>query len=401
MNLLHVIRTMDPAWGGPVEGVSNFTYQARLRGHHAEVVCVDPPTSPWLKRSLVPVNAVGRGRLGHFGYNRRLDEWLDANLRRFDAVIVNGIWMYFSSAARRSALKAGLPYFVFTHGALDPWFAKHYPHKQVKKAAYWFLYESKVMRDAEAVLFTTREEKEVSHNAFWPYRCNAQVTGYGIQDPLPALELENSGNEARQMIEQIVPGVRGRKYILFLARVHEKKGIDLLLRAIANTRVEGHEYRFMIAGPGEPSYVAELKALAAKLGVSERVMWTGPLYAAQKWAAVRSADAYILPSHQENFGISVAEALACGVPVMITDRVNIWREIQAAGGGMIETDDVAGTTRMLQRWFAMQPEERQQMREQSRACFKEHFDIAKVSDQFFDLVQASVNARRQGVACAY
>ena len=399
MKLLHVIRTMDPAWGGPVEGVTNFTRQAVARGHHAEVVCLDPPASPWIKNVSVKVNALGNARYGNFGYSRRLDWWLQANAPRFDALIANGIWMYFSAATRRAALRAGVPYFVFTHGALDPWFAKHYPHKQVKKSIYWLLFEHQVLRDAEAVLFTTTEEKQLSQGAFWPYQCNALVTGYGVTDPLPVQELEVSSQQARLQLEELAPGIRGKKFILFLARLHEKKGIDLLLQAMARTRQQSSDYRFVIAGPGDPSYVASLKAQAASLHVDDITVWTGPLYAKTKWAAMRCADAYILPSHQENFGISVAEALACGVPVLITDKINIWREIQAAHGGLVEPDDTDGITRLLQRWFALNPQEKECMRESARACFQEHFDIAKVSGDFFDLVQNSLR-RRAGVACA-
>jgi glycosyltransferase involved in cell wall biosynthesis len=390
---------MDPAWGGPVEGVSNFTRQAQRRGHHAEVVCADHPTAPWLKSAPVKVNAVGPGRYGHYGYTHRLDEWLEANASRFDAIVVNGIWMYFSTAARRAALRAGVPYFLFVHGALDPWFARHYPHKQVKKTVYWLMFEHKVLRDAEAVLFTTMEEKEVSHGAFWPYRCNAKVTGYGVSDPLPEQEAQADEQQARLQVEQIAPDLQGRPFILFLARLHEKKGIDLLLKAIANNRRDFGNRRIVIAGPGDPAYVAQLKAKAAELHVNDLTIWSGPLYGNAKWAAVRSAEAYILPSHQENFGISVAEALACGVPVLITDRVNIWREIQAEKAGFVDTDDVEGVTRLLARWCSLGPAEAKSLRETARHCFLHNFDIAKVSGQFFDQVQAAVE-ERAGVVCA-
>lgn len=399
MNLLHVTGTMDPAWGGPVEGLANLTRQAHLRGHDAEIVCLDVPAAPWLRNLPVKVTALGPAHYGQFGYSRLLDRWLEAHLGRFDAVIVNGIWMYFSAAARRASLAAGIPYFLFTHGALDPWFKQRYPLKHLKKAAYWLLCERKVMRDAAAVLFTTREEKELAENAFWPYECNPQVTGYGIEDPLPAQELETSSQTARQQIEEIAPELRGHKFILFLARLHEKKGIELLLEAISRTRQNAGDYRFVIAGPGNPVYTAQLKAVAAKFGVQDLTVWGGPLYGSAKWAALRSAEAFVLPSHQENFGLSIAEALACAVPVLITRKVNIWREINAGEAGFVENDDASGVTRLLERWFSLSSEAALVMRARARQCFLTHFEITTASNRFFGLVE-SVRPERAGVACA-
>jgi hypothetical protein len=157
---------MDPAWGGPVEGVRNIADQALAMGHSLEITCLDPPQAPWLNDSRQHVNAIGPAVGGRFGYTPKLDAWLAKNINRFDVVIVNGIWMYFSAAARRAAIRANVPYFVFTHGALDPWFKHNYPLKQIKKQVYWSLFERKVLRDAAAVLFTTAEEQMVSEGAF-------------------------------------------------------------------------------------------------------------------------------------------------------------------------------------------------------------------------------------------
>lgn len=398
MKLLHVTGTMDPAWGGPVEGLMHFTRQAQLRGHDVEIVCLDTPSAGWLRDIPAKVHAIGPAQFGQFGYSKRLDHWLAAHVARFDALIVNGIWMYFSAAARRAAQASGVPYFLFTHGALDPWF-KRYRLKQIKKAVYWRLWEHKVMRDAAAVLFTTDEERRLAENAFHPYRCNAQVSGYGIADPLPAQELEWSAEAARRQMEAIVPAVRGRKYVLFLARLHEKKGIELLLEAIARTRTQSSDCRFVIAGPGDADYAARLQAFAKARGVDALTIWPGPLYGSAKWAALRSADAFILPSHQENFGVSLAEALACGTPVLTTEKVNTWQNVTATGAGLVEPDDTTGVTRLLERWYGLTDAAAQNMRRAARQCFLEHFEIGRTTGRFFELIESTLPACA-GVACA-
>ena len=384
MNILHVIRTMDPAWGGPVEGLKNIAVQAGVSGHSLEITCLDSPDAPWLKTKEARVNAVGPGNFGKFGYSRRLDSWLAANVSRFDVVVANGIWMYFSAAVRRASMRAGIPYFVFTHGALDPWFKQEYPLKQIKKQMYWNLFEHKVLRDATAVLFTTAEEQMVSHGAHWPYKCNPKVVGYGIGDPFISKVRSIDQGEARQKLDLALPELGGRQFLLFLARVHEKKGIDLLLQAIARNGDKYQEQAFVIAGPGKQSYISELKAMAVQLGLEKRVIWAGPLYGEIKWAAIREAEAYVLPSHQENFGISVAEALACSVPVLITNKVNIWREVVSEGGGLAENDDVSGISRLLEQWSVLRPEQRVSMRSHARRCFLDHFEITKTSVNLFN-----------------
>jgi glycosyltransferase involved in cell wall biosynthesis len=299
--------------------------------------------------------------------------------------------MYFSAAVRRAAVRSSVPYFVFTHGALDPWFQRRYPHKQAKKAAYWLLFEHKVMRDAAAVLFTTEEERLLSRGAFWPYQCKEQVTGYGIADPALAPGGSTDFKQAKQALNCAFPALASRKFLLFLARIHEKKGIDILLYALANCREQFRDHALVIAGPGQDNYVMELKRLAARLGISRDLVWTGPLYREMKWAAIRSAEAYILPSHQENFGISVVEALACGVPVLITDKVNIWREVLACRAGFAESDNVAGITRLLKKWAEQPTVQIASMHTNARRCFCNQFDVVKTSSNLFALLEQHIN----------
>jgi glycosyltransferase involved in cell wall biosynthesis len=377
---------MDPAWGGPVEGLKNIAAQAKAAGHKLHITCLDAPDAPWLKNLEMHVNAIGLGKFGKFGYTRRLDFWLRENIQRFDVVVVNGIWMYFSAAVRRAAIRAKVPYFVFTHGALDPWFKRHYPTKQIKKQVYWSLFEHQVLRDADAVLFTTFEEEAVSRGAFWPYRCNSKVVGYGIGDPFISKVTTKDRHEAQGRLRSALPALGDRKFLLFLARVHEKKGIDLFLQAIARNRENYRQHALVIAGPGDHAYVSELKRMGEQLGLEKQLIWAGPLYGEAKWSALMEAEAYVLPSHQENFGISVVEALACSVPVLITDKVNIWREIVTDGAGFAEPDDVSGVSLLLEKWSHLDTKQRASMRDRARQCFLDRFDIAQTSSNLFSVL---------------
>ncbi len=387
MRILHVIRTLNPAWGGPVEGLRNLTAQARRRGHDPEIVCADEPGARWLSEWSVKVHVVGPAQLGIYGITKNLDEWLRANLRRFDVIVVHGIWMYFSYAVWKATRRVDVPYFLFIHGALDPWFRRTYPLKHLKKLAYWKLFEHKVLRDARLVLYTTEEEMILADRAFLPWRSRSAVSGYGIA-PLALPEVFDKQQVIRNLTASH-PGLRNRKFILFLARIHEKKGIDLLLKAFAAARGCLPAIALVIAGPGEEKTLCRLRQLASSLELAEDVVWTGPLYGEAKRDTLRAAEAYVLPSHQENFGISVVEALACGTPVLISDKVNIWREIRNSNCGIVAPDDVPGTTCLLHQWAARTTGERHQMAIDAKRCFSHNFDLDVTSERFFSLLASN------------
>jgi glycosyltransferase involved in cell wall biosynthesis len=131
----------------------------------------------------------------------------------------------------------------------------------------------------------------------------------------------------------------------------------------------------LMAGPDQTGWMAQLQAQAQSLGVAERITWPGMLQGDMKWGAFYASEAFVLPSHQENFGIVVAEALGCGLPVLISDKVNIWREIAADGAGIVNTDTVDGTVQTLQRWLAMDAQERQNMAQQARLTFEQRYTV--------------------------
>ena len=137
------------------------------------------------------------------------------------------------------------------------------------------------------------------------------------------------------------PQLRGKRLLLFLGRLHEKKGCELLLEAFVAARNSADvdpSLHLVMAGPcADQKYLEHLKRLAAE---NSAVTFTGMLAGSSKWGALSAADAFILPSHQENFGIAVVEALACGTPVLISKEVNIWREIDADQAGYAEDDDL-------------------------------------------------------------
>jgi len=152
--------------------------------------------------------------------------------------------------------------------------------------------------------------------------------------------------------------------------------------------------RIVMAGPAEHAYGQEMLKLNRELGLDDVTTWTGMISGDVKWGAFRASDAFILPSHQENFGIAVAEAMACSVPVLISNQVNIWREIQQSQGGLVEQDTHAGTERLLTRWLATPPEQWAQMRVNARQCFLQRFLIDRTAESFIEAMEVFGMRRR-------
>ena len=233
---------MNPRQGGPCQGIRNSSSAWQRLGIVNEVVCLDDPTEPFLVEDDFPVHAIGASK-GPSAYNAKLFPWLLENLCSFDVILVHGLWQYHGYAVRK-ALKVlrkkllltnptdcKLPkLFVMPHGMLDPYFqtAPSRRLKAVRNWIYWKFIESKLINQADGVLFTCEEELRLARSTFSNYKPKKELNvGYGIAEPLrftPAIE--------KAFLDRC-PTVRSRPYILFISRIHEKKGLDLLLTAYA------------------------------------------------------------------------------------------------------------------------------------------------------------------------
>ena len=386
VKILHIIHSANPANGGPIEGVKQLAAALSKLGAEVEVVSLDGPDAPWLKDFPLPIHALGPS-YSSFGYSPKLIPWLKAHFRDYSVIVVNGLWQFNGFAAWRVLRKAETPYFVFAHGMLDPWFKRQYPLKHLKKWLYWPWGQYRVLRDAAGVLFTCTEAKLLARQSFWLYRCNERVVNYGTKG------WQGDGEIQKRAFLEKFPLLTGRRIILFLARIHEKKGGDLLINAFHRflSETPGSDFQLVLAGPSDNPYGHKLRKMASNLGVEDRITWTGMLEGDLKWGAFQASEVFILPSHQENFGIAVAEALSASVPVLISNKVNIWREIDGEKAGLIENDDLEGTLALLRRWNALSECEQVEMRKNARHCFLEHFDIMRAAKSLLEIYSEALN----------
>ena len=378
MKILHVIPSLSPSSGGPPEALRHLAKAYGEVGVDVQIACQDDPAAPYLTNFSVPVHAIGTSG-STYGYSRELLRWLRQNVTRFDGVVINGLWT-FHGLATAIAARGRVPYVIFTHGMLDPWFKHQYPLKHLKKYAYWPA-QYWVLRQAETVMFTSKLERDLARQSFWPNHWNSLVVPYGTGEP-PADTLTQS-----EALYGKLPQLRGRRYVLFLSRIHEKKGCDLLIDAFARVAPRHPDVDLVIAGPDQVGLQAKLQRQAEELGIATRIHWPGLLTGDPKWGALRNCDAFILPSHQENFGVVVAEALACGRPVLISNQVNIWPEIEQEKIGVIASDTLAGTEELLSRWLALDDTQRNAMIARTTEVFRRRYSMRSCAMAIKELFQ--------------
>lgn len=371
LRILHIVDTLSQERGGPPTMVRMLAKSYPRAGVLVEVICLDDPHAPFLRDFPCVVHALGQSYLGRFAFSPRLWRWLLANAGRYDAIVMNGVWTFPGLSLYWVTRRTHTRYGIFAHGALDPWFNRQYRIKHLKKMLYWPL-QYAVLHHATAVFFTTVTERDLASTSFRPNTWNGVVIPYGICDPEE--DVGDASLQTRTFYDRF-PHLRGRRFLLFLGRIHEKKGCDLLLEAFARNVATAPDLDLVMAGPDQEGMQSRLESRASQLGVADRIHWTGMIGGELKWGALRACEAFVLPSHQENFGIAVVEALAVSRPVLISNQVNIWQQILEDRVGFVEEDTLPGTVELLRRWFASVPSERNEMASRARRCFLSRFSI--------------------------
>ena len=386
MKILRVIRTMDPASGGMAEGIRQIVPNLNGHGVSTTVISLDDPRETWLANQGFDCHGLGPVA-GEYGYRRGLPARIYKFAQAHDVVIIDGIWHHHSFATWRALRGSSVPYYVYPHGMLDSWFKRTYPLKHLKKWIYWPWADYRVLRDAKAVLFTSNQEQISARESFWLYQAKEIVSGYGTSPPP-----NNAGSQLELLFERF-PQLQGKRIILFMGRIHPKKGVDILIEAFEQVANKDQRLHLLIAGPDEVGLKTKLIKRADALGIAERVTWAGMLRGGLKWGAYSCAELFCLPSHQENFGVAVAEALACGLPVAISAPVNISPEVLEASAGLVFNDNTKSLKNCLLQWLAIGDLDRSKMGLNARQLFIDRFDMARVCVKLISILENHANTR--------
>lgn len=367
--------------------IRNFAPWFTGQGNSLDIVCLDDPNSEYLARETCRIYALGKG-LGSWNYHSALTPWFNRHLQEYDAVILNGLWQFQGFALWRSARRIKQPaYHIFPHGMLDPWFQSTSvrPFKALRNWILWKVFQNRVVHDAAGLLFTCEEERHLASQPFRPYSPKREeVVGLGLPEPP---EYQESMKDA---FRERCSEVDGKGYLLFMGRIHPKKGVDLLIKAYSVlNRSIGNSLapNLVIAGPGlESEYGRRMRKLSLAICPHNSIFWPGMLTGDAKWGALYNCEASVLPSNQENFGIAVVETLACGRPVLISNQVNIWREIEQDRTALVRDNSVEGTTRLLMDWSGLSSGAKSSMAARAKPCFKRFFSIESATRKLLAVI---------------
>ncbi len=290
------------------------------------------------------------------------------NSVRPDVVHINCCWTPQCSFAQRWAQELGYRVVLTPHGMLEPWIIKR--NFWSRKLPALLLYQRRAVKEADMIHATALSERD--NLAALGYNHNIHIIPNGVE--LSCIELK--GSWAKQ------------KKILFLSRIHPKKGIELLIESIANLSERLTGYQFIIAGEGEPSYIKTLNSKAQRLGVEHLLNICGGVYGDSKWDLYKLCDIFILPTYSENFGIVVAEALSCGTPVITTSGTP-WQELNTSGCGWCVDPNTKSITEALRQALTSSPQELEQMGRRGRRLIEGSYSteiVARKLEEMYKLI---------------
>ena len=385
-NVLHIIDSLDPATGGTATGLIAIAPYLHEEGFSSRVCTWNGAgqETPFLK------NIIYAGKpFTPWSYSSSMRSTLAKEIRAADVVIIHGLWKYQSVPARALCQKYQKPYFVYTHGMLDPWFNEQYFWKKLKKLATWRWNEYPLLRDAQGTIFTSGVEAERARRSFSPYQTRECILPYGTT-PLPEVSSEEITSFRAQH------DLSEKPFFLFLGRIHAKKNLCATLLAYeASNACLSHD--FVIAGnPSTPADETRLAQTLASLSPASRkgVRVVGSLYGKDKAVAFRGADAFVLFSHQENFGLAVAEALSAGTPVLLSHAINIYEIIEQEKAGLSTGVKEKDITPLFREWLSLSASQKDAYRQSAKSCFTKHFHVQQAATALATLLSETCSQRQ-------
>ena len=375
VHFLHQIRSED---GGVVKATLDLCSALAVRGHDVTLVTSDATDVPeaWKNgQSACP-------RVEEFppftGPLKLMSRWakrsMELLLTKSDLIHIHEFWQPAAAQVAMIAKRVGTPYVVSAHGMLNDW---SMAQSALKKQVFMRVVGNRMFRGAGAVHCTA--EGEARQAVRWaPIRQTGIVPL--VMDMAPYRTLP-----ARQQCRTKVPGNPNTTTVAYMGRLHPQKGVDRLVSAAIELHKSGQPVEVLIAGAGDQAYRESMEKMAEEAGIGDRVHFLGHIGGTRKINMLRGADILVLPSFQENFGLVLVEALACGTPVITTRAVDIWPELEASGSSKVIDNPDASLVASAIRELAQDPARREEMGRLGRAWVLEHLEPQRVLDQFESL----------------
>lgn len=364
MKIIHYIPSIDRTAGG------TSTYMqvlAKGLGELAEVHIITHTSENPLAMENCMVHYVPEYNPFKGAWRKRVAEMMEEV--RPDIVHVNCCWMPACAAVQRIAQKHGYKVVLTPHGMLEPWIIKR--HYWTRKVPALLLYQKAAVRKADCIQSTAESERD--NLLKLGYNFNIKVVKLGID--ADGIEMKRSWKKTRQ--------------ILFLSRVHVKKGINFLIEAAAVLRSELQGYKILVAGEGDADYVAEMKRMIENNGLQDIVQLIGGVYGDEKWRLFQTSDFFVLPTHSENFGLAIAESLASGTPV-ITTVGTPWHDLNDTNSGAWIEIGTQPLVETLRKFLALSDGELEAMGRNGRRLIEEKYSAHVMAKEMMEVYETLI-----------
>jgi glycosyltransferase involved in cell wall biosynthesis len=369
---VNVLSHLDPKYGGMSAAVPALSSAVAEVGKHAVALAgfcaVDEEYSHITNRG-VPVHRIQAGYANWVSNKAARDQFQKA-VYSASGVHIHGLWEPSSLIAARAAKRANKPYLISAHGMLQPWALNN---KRWKKAIYGALIERSNLQGAACLHALTKAEAD-------DYRA------YGLTNPIAVIPngVDIPAHADSELLLNEFPELRGKRLILFLSRIHFKKGLDILCRAWSSVAKRWPDAHLVLAGPDFENTRSSIEALIAAAKLTERVTFTGMLDNRLKWSALRAAECFVLPSYSEGLSVSVLEAMGMALPVIVTRQCNLPEVKEYGCGWVIEpnSDELAAA---LDGCLALPVSARAEMSRNGQSLIEKSYSWQVVGEQMSSL----------------
>ena len=390
MKVLHIIPSVAPVRGGPSHAILAMVKALREQGVDAEIATtndngsdlLEVPLNQRLEYEQVPVWFFERfspkvESVREFAFSSQMTSWLWQKVREYDVLHIHAIFSYPSTAAMAIARHQDVPYIVRPGGHLCEWSLQQSAYK---KQIYLTLIKRAYLDHSQGIHYTTeQEQQEALHLSL---KASSFVLPHGLSIPQPI-------SDARDTLRQLLKVPEDEPVILFLSRLHHKKGLDELIPALG--KLAPRRFTFVLAGSGSPEYEAHVDALLVAAGIRDRTYLSGFVEGAKKDLLLQGADLFALTSHSENFGVAVLEAMAAGLPVIVTPGIALASVIDQHHLGYVVQQNVAAISVAID-YCLNHPQQGKEMGERSRQLIREHYSWEGVSAKLVKVYTSILNS---------
>jgi glycosyltransferase involved in cell wall biosynthesis len=330
MKILYVIANLAARYGGSTTACLDIAQAMAMAGHEVKIYTtnqdgateLDVPINQPVYKNGVEIRYFPIRSPRFWGTSWDLALALRSVISQSDIVHTHSLYLFHGTVTAYFCRQMQIPLVISPHGSLDPYIYKRH---RLRKRIMEFCFEHRNIQKAHAIHFITTEEQRLAQSYIFGTKSFVVPLGLNIQDyARPATSWRSQ-----------YPHLENKKIILFFGRINFKKGLDILVKAFATVARTRSDVHLVIAGPDNEGYAEQVKKWLEEAKLSDRSTFTGLLEGDSKLAALYDSDLFVLPSYSENFGISVVEAMICGLPVIISDQVNIWRAIDTNQAGRV------------------------------------------------------------------